>query len=221
MDSALKSALSAPIVKIFTAFRFEFGGNVYCVLEGEGSVTFGGETYSAKPSGFGAIKAVEYPNESANDESPVMTIVVMPNSVSDAISMSGSNAQGTPVKAYLGAVNPVTNAVIGVPELLFNGVIESSTTEYGEYGSETCNVTFDITSALELFFADDDGVRLNGTHHRSVWPSELGLDYISEIGIPIEWGKNTGITQPLLGVDRTSRLLEAALPNLRRGDSAL
>ena len=95
--------------------------------------------------------------------------------------------QGRPMLLWIGVINPMTGAVDGDPFLAFAGEVDHPILRVGE---GTRSVTLECVSIWERFFEDFEGIRLSNAFHQSVWPGELGLEFVTDVKRSLPWGSD-------------------------------
>lgn len=189
VDPVLESALSQPIAGMFLAIRMDLTaaslGRVIRLLDGAAEITFGGEIYAGLDADFGTIDTVDSISDGGNEEAPELVLSLLPNSATSAAILANPSMQGCEVKVYVGAYSLVTGEPIGTPELKFMGQIDVPTLLI-EHGSR--KIEFSIVSVFERLFENDDAVRASDGYHQSVWPGELGLEFMTGTDKNLYWG---------------------------------
>lgn len=188
-DPILESALSQPIFGMFIAVRLDLTdaaiGRVVRLLDGAAEIAFGGETYTGIDADFGTIDTVESISDGGNEEAPELVLSLLPNNATTASMLADFTMQGCEVRVYVGAYDLTTGLTIGTPELKFLGQVDVPTLTL-EKGVR--RVELSIVSIFERFFENDDAVRASDGFHQSVWPGELGLEYMSGTDKNLYWG---------------------------------
>lgn len=186
MDASLKNALAQPAPLLFGAVKIELPGYTLRLLDGAAVLYIGAETYSGMDDVFGTLGGLSDLSEEIGDESPEVTLTLMPPDVSAAAVLSHPNMQGSVATIMVGAADPMTGAVIGTPEILFRGEIDVPTIGIDESGART--VEFTIVSVFERLFEVEEGQRASNGWHQSIWPGELGLDFMTGTDVNLYWG---------------------------------
>ncbi|QBX38676.1 DUF2163 domain-containing protein [Brevundimonas sp. S30B] len=181
LDAALKGA--APLVCLL--LKIELPDHTIRITDGAGQVVFGGETYSGEDAVYGTLDQVETVAEQIGTEAPKVRFGFLPASLAALASITNPANQGAPVSLWFAAVNPSTGLLIGDPELLFLGELDTADTETSE-GSTL--ITFDVASAWERLFDASEGQRLNNTFIQSVWPGARGAEFVSQVQRDLPWG---------------------------------
>jgi hypothetical protein len=137
-------------------------------------VVWGGNTYVAEDPNFGTIESVDQVVETIGDEAPSGKLTMLPPSVASSITLFQPNAQGSAMRFWLAEVNPATGAVVGTPENLFSGFVDT--------------VEIEFMSEAERLFWTKEGNVLSSRFHKAVWPGELGLDFATNAQLAVPWG---------------------------------
>ncbi len=190
MDSVLLSASTAAHLRAFVAVRIELlSGPVINLIDGSGVVTFpvngSSVTFTGYDNTFGSLGAANSVAERVADEAPRFSCTLMPPSEQALGTLNDPLQQGSKVYAWWGLYNDDTGTVIGVPELLWNGRLD---TVKASISANAMTAEIDTTSAFDRLFTAEEGQRLNGEWHRSIWPNETGLDYTYDATTDVYWG---------------------------------
>lgn len=155
------------------------------LLDGSGSLSFGGHTFTGQDDRYGAISSVESFTDGLDAEAPTMTVTLSLASNVATAEVADPAAQGSRVSAWIGAVDPIGGAVLGDPELVFVGEVDTATLTVGQNSRA---LALSCVSAFERMFSGDEGVRLNDAYHQSIWPGETGLVAASAVRDRPYWG---------------------------------
>lgn len=150
-----------------------------------GFVQWGANLFTSSDAAFGTIESVEAIAEGLGDEAPGARLTLLPTSTADAADLFQSNAQGRPIKFWLAEVNRSTGALVGTPELMFWGMIDSMAVKLGK--SER-KVEVEFVAASERLFLVREGNVLSPRFHQNAWPGEKGFDHCTGNGIQVPWG---------------------------------
>lgn len=186
MDASLKNALAQPAPLLFGALKIELPNHTIRLLDGSAVLQIGAETYAGIDELFGTLGGLSDLSEEIGDESPEVTVTMMPPDVSAAAVLSHPDMQGSVATIMVGAADPMTGAVIGAPEILFLGEIDVPTIGVDESGART--VEFTIVSVFERLFEVEEGQRASNGWHQSIWPGELGLEFMTGTDVNLYWG---------------------------------
>lgn len=186
MDPALKSALSQSTVLLFGALKVVLPGYTLRLLDGAGIAVIAGETYVGLDPTFGAIADISELSEEIGDSAPEITVTINPPDVSATAVLSNSNMQGCVAVLMAGAIDPISGLVVGTPETLFRGEIDVPTIGIDQSGART--LEHSIVSVHERLFEVEEGQRASNGWHQSVWPGELGLEFMTGTDVNLYWG---------------------------------
>lgn len=189
LSPELEAALQQPQATIFGAIQMVLPGRTVQVIVGSGVVQFAVDgvmqTFTGKDDIVGVFAAIEQISDGIGDEAPALTLTFMPEGAAAAAELASVEMQGSPVRLWLGAIDPPTGLVIGPPLLLFNGLLDVATLKAG---STARTVDYEVTSIFEDFFLSDDGARLCDAFHEYVWPGEMGCSFVTYVTQQIYWG---------------------------------
>ncbi len=181
LDTALKS--DAPLV--FGAVAIDLPGQSVNLLDGAGTLDFGGRTFVGHDETFGTISSVEDLTDGVGDSAPAFQLTLLPSGDAAAAFLASPTMQGAPVMVWLGAVDRVTGRTIPDPHLVFLGELDVPTLHSEDHARR---LDYEIVSVFERLFEDDQSVRLSAGHHRSIFPNEAGMDFVTGVAETIYWG---------------------------------
>lgn len=188
LTPAMADALGARSVLMFCAVEIALPSYNLRLLSGPGQVTFGGRTFVGRDETYGVLGGVEEIADSDDGEAPEITITILPPTMTSAALLASPSAQFSDVTVWVGAMDLATGAVIPDPLVVFAGQVDVPTLT-GDESSRA--LQYSVTSVFELLFEVDEGANLNNAFHQSVWPGELGFEYVSEVQRQLPWGAET------------------------------
>jgi uncharacterized membrane protein YgcG len=148
-------------------------------------VTWDGNTYTSEDEDFGTIEAIDQVAESISDEAPSGKLTMLPPSIAAAADLFQPEAQGSPMRFWLAEINQATGAVVGTPENLFSGFLNTLNLTIGR---QRRAVEIEFMSEAERLFWTKEGNVLSPRFHKSVWAGELGLDFATGTQLAVPWG---------------------------------
>ncbi|MDO9489036.1 MAG: hypothetical protein Q7J32_11725 [Sphingomonadaceae bacterium] len=186
----MDAALAAASPTWFGAVRIDLPGYTLRLLDGAGFAAFadgseGGGTYLGRDPVYGVLAAIDEISDGIGDEAPALGLTLHPASDAAAADLASPAMQGSPVSIFVGAIDRATGLVVPDPELLFVGELDVPTLRSGR---GTRSLELELVSTFERFFADDEGARLSDGFHRSVWPGEDGLAFVTGVEKTVYWG---------------------------------
>lgn len=152
---------------------------------GTGVIGWGGKTFTGNDPNFGVLAAVGEISDGTGDEAPAISLTFMPPTDAAAGVLAAPTMQGSPVKVWLAAVDRASGLVYADPELLFIGELDVPTITAGKEGR---TLEYEVVSVFERLFDQDEGARLVGGFHKSIWPGELGFDFVTGVEDKLFWG---------------------------------
>lgn len=184
MDTALQG--DAPL--LFFAVEIILPGPVNIrLLDGPGFLTINGNTFTGDDATYGTLGGGQAFDDGVGDTSPHLSLTILPPTNAAAAALASASNQGSQVSVWFGVIDRATGLVIGTPDLMFVGEIDVGVLKVG---LNQRSVDLDIASVWDRFFDTDEGILLNNSWHQSVWPGELGLEYITDIQLQIPWGQD-------------------------------
>lgn len=181
----LDAALRAPTPTVFGAVTIGLPGYEVNLLDGAGVLSFGGRTYVGQDATYGSIGGVDDLTDGIGDNAPAFSMTLLPASDAAAAALSGPTMQGSRVLVWLGAIDVATGQAVPDPHLIFIGELDVPTLRSDDGGR---SVDYEVTSVFERLFEDDESSRLSPGHHRSIFPTEAGLDFVTGVAQPVYWG---------------------------------
>jgi hypothetical protein len=174
-DAKIMLAGLAEIVLPSKTLRLCDGGFIY----------WDGDKYQSSDDEFGTIESVDAVEERSGDEAPAGSLTFLPASTSAAATLSQPTFQGSPMRFWMAEVNEATGEVVGTPELLFDGELDTTTLRLSR-GSRLLEMGF--ISVAERLFRVNEGNVLSTRFHQSIWAGELGFDNATGISTTVAWG---------------------------------
>lgn len=155
-----------------------------CLLYGSGEVAFDGQTFKGEHPDFGALDALDPPEDGLGDTAPSISFVLLPKTDAASITLANPLYQGSRVRLWVGGLDPSTGALIGTYSW-FEGLLDRPLITLDRGVRE---VEFDCVSGFEQFFLDTEGQRLADSSHQEIWPGETGFIYVSGVARKKLWG---------------------------------
>ena len=180
-DAALRGA--APLV--VCALRMALPDYTIKAVDGAGAVSIDGEVYTGEDAVYGTLSGIEVIEESQGTEAPSVRVVFLPRSTTALANITNPAVQGSEVQIPFAVLDATTGSVIGDPELLFLGELDSAEVTAGRNSRA---ITFEIVSAWDRFFDVNEGARQTSSFHRKFYPDELGFDFITGVDQDVYWG---------------------------------
>lgn len=193
-DPVLQAALEGESPFLFCALRIAFPGYTLRVLDGSGELVIGGETYLGIDPVFGVPESVGQTAEIIGDDAPEWEFSFLPPDASAATTLASALMQGSQVQVMLGAFDPAANSLIGTPEQLFLGEIDVPRIDVSR-GSR--KVGYTAVGVFERLFELAEGERASDGWHQSIWPGQLGLEYMTGTSKNLYWGAKRPIGQQI------------------------
>jgi hypothetical protein len=201
LDPTMKAALLGVHARMFGAIEIVLPGHTARLLDGAGTVSFGGRTFTGLDPAIGTIGSLRAFTDGIDQEAPSFSLSILPSGSSAITALMSPAAQGGSVTAWVGVIDPLTGLVIGSPDVRFVGQLDVATRKIRQGGDE---IELAIISAFEHFFDGDEGVRLNDAWHQSIWPGETGLQAINYVQRQLPWGSDAPRPAAVTDVFRTA-----------------
>lgn len=181
----MDAALAAASPTWFGAVRIDLPDHTLRLLDGAGFAVFDGGTYVGRDPVYGVLAAIDEISDGVGDEAPAIGLSLHPASDAAAADLASPAMQGSKVSIFVGAIDRASGLVVPDPELLFVGELDVPTLRSTRNGR---SLELEVVSTFERFFADDEGARLADGFHRSVWPGEQGLAFVTGVEKTVYWG---------------------------------
>lgn len=181
LDTALKGA--APLVCLLVKIALPAG--TIRLIDGAGEITFDAESYTGSDAVYGVLDNIETVTEQVGTEAPILRLTFLPASLAALSSITAPANQGSSVQVWLAAVSPTTGLLVGTPESLFLGELDTAEVEVGK---ESTVISFNVASAWERLFDGDEGQRLNSKFIQSIYTGALGTEFVISVQRDLPWG---------------------------------
>jgi hypothetical protein len=188
MDAALITALQAASPTKATLVRFDLPAGALCLTDG-GFVVFdagdgdGDETYLGRHPTYGVLGSVPSIKDGADAQTTRLDIVILPASADAVTALKSPTLQGVRVQWWEGAINRATGALIGAPELKFDGEFDRARFSAGADWS----LVMECGTQAERQLEPNADWRLNHSFHSLIWASETGLIFVDGVTRKKEW----------------------------------
>lgn len=193
-DPVLQAALQADSPFLFGAVQIDFPDYTLRVLDGSGELTIDGQLFTGFDPVFGVLDTISAHEEAIAEEAPELTIGFLPPDASAAATLASGLMQGSQVRIMLGAFDPVSNSVIGVPEQLFLGEVDVPTYELSQ-GRRS--VSYTVVSVFERLFEVHEGERASDGWHQAIWPGEKGFEHVTGTVKNLYWMAKRPVAQTI------------------------
>lgn len=142
-------------------------------------------TFSSLDAVYGSLGSVDAAGEAIGDEAPAGRFSLLPPAPGAAISLARADAQGSPIRMWMAEADAETGALVGTPELLFVGMIDTVSISLGRGSAE---VPIEYVSEAEKLFMIAEGNVLSQAFHQQAWPGELGFAHATGTVLAVPWG---------------------------------
>jgi len=185
LDASLDAALQGAAPLVCLLLKMELPGHTIRVVDGGGEVAFDAETYTGEDDIYGVLDNIETLSEQVGTEAPLVRLTFLPASLEALANLTNPANQGSSVSLWFGAVDPATGLIIGEPELLFLGELDTADVEVSEASTV---VMFNVASAWERLFDASEGQRFNNAFIQSIYPGAKGAEFVIAIQRDLPWG---------------------------------
>lgn len=150
-----------------------------------GFAVWDSDTYSSEDATYGVLGAVGEIEDGADGQATVCDLTILCDATAMALWIDPEE-QGSLVTVHLGALNRTTGVLIGEPELLFRGELDQP--RIGSGPSQT--LVYDCITEEARMLEPNEEQRLTDSFQQSVWPGDLGNEYITDVEKKIYWRAN-------------------------------
>lgn len=190
MDSALIAEFRKAGYLEFEAVQIEWAADDAPVMRlvSGGFVTFSvdgaSQTFLSRDDDYGLLGAISTFSDGIEAQATRGEVTVLGPSGDGIGYISAAASQGSRVRIWNGAVNPSTGAVVGAPELIFDGE-----TDYPDLPVSRNSTAWviNVGTRQERQLEPDAQRRLTDAYHQSIWPGELGCKNVSAVNRKIYW----------------------------------
>ncbi|MBU6167122.1 MAG: hypothetical protein KGQ52_13490 [Alphaproteobacteria bacterium] len=186
MTPDLATALAGPRLTLFVAVELVLPTRTVRLLDGNGRLTLFGNSFAGRDAVFGTLGLIEELEEGGGDDAPALSLDLNPPAETAPATLRDPAMQGSPVRIWMGCVDGGTGAVVPDPDLVGQFMVDVAVLTFSEKGRR---LSLQLVSALESAFDTDRGNSLSNSFHQSVWPGELGLEYVTGVAQRIYWGQ--------------------------------
>ena len=191
LPAAMRAVQDDPILRLFFAVQIDLPASpdlpakTLRLLDGSGSVTWGGMTFVGADGDYGAWLLCEQITEQMATEAPKFALTLGPLSDEAQQQTAQPTSQGAPVTLYGGYLDPVTLQPLGTPETVWSGMLDIGNLTLSQ---NKRTIALDVYCAAELMMQTDDGSKLTSSWHNQFYPNELGFQFVDFVTHPVPWG---------------------------------
>lgn len=179
------------------ALKIEFPDRTVRLLDRSGYLDFGGgEVFTGEDPVYGVWATGDDISDGVDSEAPRFQFgLKIPNpAVAQAMVRPGSAYQMSPVTVMTGLVDPYSGLPVPGWETEFVGYFDTAV-RHVDADQDIDLTECDSFSVFEYLMENSEGVRLNGSWHKSLHPGELGLDLVVDVEKSLPWGTGGAGTQ--------------------------
>lgn len=185
LDASLDAALQGAAPLVCLLLKAELPDHTTRILDGAAEVTFGAESYTGEDSVYGTLDGIETMTEQVGTEAPLIRLTFLPATLTALADLTNPANQGSPVTIWFAALSPSTGLLIGEPEMLFFGELDTAD---ADVNSSSTVISMNAASAWERLFDANEGQRLNNAFIQSIYPGALGAAFVISIQRDLPWG---------------------------------
>lgn len=177
-------SFAARRAKLCTILRIDLPGHDVRLSEG-GEVRYAGDVYSDIDPVLGTVIGYEDFSSGDADHSPAFELVWGPKDTAAAVALAHPSSQGAFAEWRWLSIDRDTNAVLA-DHRAFTGLVDNVEITLDEARLE---LRMGFATHIDRLLNTDKGNRLNRAFHRSVWPGETGLDFMTGTVVRPPWGE--------------------------------
>jgi len=171
-------------VALVGLFKMDLPGAAVCLADG-GAFVWNSDRYSGKDAVWGTLASVDEMSDGIGDELPGARISLNPAASTAALTLIDPANHGARVRFWIGEFDVSSGAIVGNPELYFDGMVDRLRLVNGLRQRVVEN---DLISQAERLLYDDEGNSLSPRWHKANFPGELGHDNAIDLTLPVPWG---------------------------------
>lgn len=196
LTDQVAGALGQPGVLMFGAVEILLPGAAVRLLDGSGLASFNGAQFVGLDPVYGSLSSISSYTDGVDGQAPSVTLTLLTPTNAGVAALAAPAAQGSQVSIWVGVMDPVTGLVVPDPVLCLIGEIDVPTLQIGQ---NTRSIQLSIISIWDRFLEQDEGFCLNNGFQQSLWPGELGLEFVSAVQQQLPWGSDA--PRPVLVTD--------------------
>jgi hypothetical protein len=150
-----------------------------------GVISWALEKFRGRDGVFGCVTGAESLSEGIGNEVPAFALTMSPEASATPAELNQPGFQKARVRFWIGEWAPATCAIVGAPELLFDGQLDQVELRLNKDSRE---LESSVVSSAERLFSARRGNDCSATFHKSVWPGETGHDEATGLTVPRAWG---------------------------------
>lgn len=148
-----------------------------------GFLDWAGQRYTARDAVYGVLGDLPTFDDGIDNQTTRADITILPPSYEALAAMANPQHQGTLLQVWEADVDPLTGLLIGTPDPLFRGIVDFPRLVVGPQ----MELVIECGTEEALLNEPNQDRRLSNAFHQSVWPGELGLEYVTGLGRKIYW----------------------------------
>lgn len=182
MDAAAIAGRSGKAVWLTQILRWTTADFTLRMSTG-GFVDWGAERFVQRDLTYGVIASLPVFEDGIDGQTTRANISLYPADHAALAAMSDRKHQGSIIEVFDCAIDPQTGLLWGEPDELFRGFFDFSSFVIGEKEE----LILECGTEDALLNEPNEDRRLTDAHHREVWPGELGMSHVWQLGRPSYW----------------------------------
>jgi hypothetical protein len=161
-----------------------------------GIIRWGADTFRGRDATFGAVASAEPLSEGASGEVPALAMTLAPAPGAAPADLVQPGFQKAPVRFWIGNWDWSTGAIVGTPDLMFDGQLDEIELALEPDARE---LALSIVSRAERLFTLNRGNGLSAMFHKSIWAGETGHDQATGLTTGRAWGTDAAPASSVRG----------------------
>ncbi|MFZ3485280.1 hypothetical protein [Sphingomonas sp. 3-13AW] len=191
LSPQLAAALRGERPLLYGSVEINLPGHDLLLVDGAAELMIGNRKFVGRDPVYGALDTIKGLTDSVGEKAPVVSLGLIPSSATALAALVDPAVQGSPVTISIGCVDMVTGLAVPHAYVLFAGELDVPTITWD---ARDRRLEYRIGSVAERLFAVEEALRLCLAWHQSVWPGELGLEFVSEVETYVPWGQKIDLT---------------------------
>lgn len=193
MDPATATALDTQRPLVFYCLETVLNGDsppvTLRLLDGPGSIAFGGMTFLGEDPVYGPMGAPAAIVQGVAANAVTFSFDMFAPSDDAALDLLEAATEDCTVRVWgPGVLDRATGLPVASPDLIFSGYVNGAvlTIDLGKAG-----VSIEVIDGFGRMLDRGDGYSMNNAAHQSIRPGETGLIFMIDVELTVYWGEAT------------------------------
>ncbi|MDO1560428.1 hypothetical protein Q0812_13415 [Brevundimonas sp. 2R-24] len=149
-----------------------------------GQIEINGDDYLSEDDDYGSLGEVSTISDGETGEAKTVSITLKPPTEAALLALTDPAAQLSRVTIWFGAVDRETGLIVGDPDGVLVGYLNSDTIRLGD----AREVDLEVVTADDYALEGQEGQNLSPAFLRSIDPTAAGLDHVTGVRQRDYWG---------------------------------